>query len=241
MASPLIGFYYFRGKANDDYLVPMMIILWWNLSKDESYLVMKVTIFKEMMKGDVSPVAMFLFCHILYWTLDGGPSICLRGSFLWFYSLFRLGSHFRLSNISSSILEIKKKLGAHCRTGPLQTDLPAPTGLKIIMSRICFIRCPVSELHNVIFVTRIKIWVQNFTPKTRKSRLFVFTTKHVNPLLFGLTAEVSGVKLSQLNGFLNKDLHSVKNAYVSPKKFTPDLQIFYTFPVFGLNVCSCWG
>ena len=98
-----------------------------------------------------------------------------------------------------------------------------------------------SELHNVIFVTRIKIWVQNFTQKTRKSRLFVFTTKHVNPLLFGLTAEVSGVKLSQLNGFLNKDLHSVKNAYVSPKKFTPDLQIFYTFPVFGLNVCSCWG
>ena len=98
-----------------------------------------------------------------------------------------------------------------------------------------------TELHNVIFVTRMKIWVQNFTPKTRKSRLFVFTTKHVNPLLFGLTAEVSGVKLSQLNGFLNKDLHSVKNAYVSPKKFTPDLQIFYTFPVFGLNVCSCWG
>ena len=93
-----------------------------------------------------------------------------------------------------------------------------------------------SELHNVIFVTRIKIWVQNFTPKTRKSRLFVFTTKHVNPLLFGLTAEVSGVKLPQLNGFLNKDLHSVKNAYVTPKKFTPDLQIFYTFPVFGLNV-----
>ena len=96
--------------------------------------------------------------------------------------------------------------------------------------------CPCSELHYVIFVTRMKIWVQNFTPKTRKSRLFVFTTKHVNPLLFGLTAEVSGVKLSQLNGFLNKDLHSVKNAYVSPKKFTPDLQIFYTFPVFGLNV-----
>ena len=92
------------------------------------------------------------------------------------------------------------------------------------------------ELHNVIFVTRIKIWVQNFTPKTRKSRLFVFTTKHVNPLLFGLTAEVSGVKLPQLNGFFNKDLHSVKNAYVTPKKFTPDLQIFYTFPVFGLNV-----
>ena len=82
----------------------------------------------------------------------------------------------------------------------------------------------------------MKIWVQNFTPKTRKSRLFVFTTKHVNPLLFGLTAEVSGVKLPQLNGFLNKDLHRVKNAYVTPKKFTPDLQIFYTFPVFGLNV-----
>ena len=57
------------------------------------------------------------------------------------------------------------------------------------------------ELYYVIFVTRMKIWVQNFTPKTRKSRLFVFTTKHVNPLLFGLTAEVSGVKLPQLNGF----------------------------------------
>ena len=53
---------------------------------------------------------------------------------------------------------------------------------------------------------------------------------------FLLTAEVSGVKLPQLNGFLNKDLHRVKNAYVTPKKFTPDLQIFYTFPVFGLNV-----
>ena len=36
--------------------------------------------------------------------------------------------------------------------------------------------------------------------------------------------------------FLNKDLHSVKNVYVTPKKFTPDLQILYTFPVFGLNV-----
>ena len=47
---------------------------------------------------------------------------------------------------------------------------------------------------------------------------------------------MSGVKLPQLNGFLNKDLYSVKNAYVSPKKFTPDLQIFYTFPAFGLNV-----
>jgi len=80
----------------------------------------------------------------------------------------------------------------------------------------------------------MKIWVQNFAPRTLKSRLFVFTTKHVNPLLFGLTAEESGVKLPQLNGFFNKDLHSVKN--VTPKKFNPDLQIFYTFPVFGLNV-----
>ena len=26
--------------------------------------------------------------------------------------------------------------------------------------------------------------------------------------------------------FFNKDLDSVKNAYVTPKKFTPDLQIF---------------
>ena len=36
--------------------------------------------------------------------------------------------------------------------------------------------------------------------------------------------------------FFNKDLDSVKNAYVTPKKFTPDLRIFYTFPVFGFNV-----
>ena len=37
----------------------MMVILWWNLSKDESYLVMKVMIVNEVMTGDVSPVAMF--------------------------------------------------------------------------------------------------------------------------------------------------------------------------------------
>ena len=36
--------------------------------------------------------------------------------------------------------------------------------------------------------------------------------------------------------FFNKDLNSVKNAYVTPKKITPDLQIFYIFPIFGLNV-----
>ena len=101
---------------------------------------------------------------------------------------------------------------------------------------LLFIHTFTSELYYVIFVTRIKIWDQNFTPKMRKSRLFVFTTKHVNPLLFGLTAEVSGVKLYQLNVFFNKDLHSVKNVCVTPKKFTPDLQIFYTCPVFGLNV-----
>ena len=34
----------------------------------------------------------------------------------------------------------------------------------------------------------------------------------------------------------HKALRNVKNAYVTPKKFTPDLQLFYTFPVFGLNV-----
>ena len=28
----------------------------------------------------------------------------------------------------------------------------------------------------------------------------------------------------------------MKNVYLSTKKFTPDLQIFYTFLVFGLNV-----
>ena len=35
------------------------VILWWNLSRDESYLVMKAMIVKEVMTGDVSPVAMF--------------------------------------------------------------------------------------------------------------------------------------------------------------------------------------
>ena len=47
-------------KVSDDdgYLV-MKVILWWNLSKDESYLVMKVIIVKEVMTGDVSPLAMF--------------------------------------------------------------------------------------------------------------------------------------------------------------------------------------
>ena len=146
-----------------------------------------------------------------------------------------------------------------------------------------------TELHYVIFVTRMKIWVQNFTPKTRKSRLFVFTTKHVNPLLFGLTAEVSGVKLSQLNGFFkyrftqrqkcvrftqevyprppnilhlpriwvkctcvggkstpkcnekdnfHKALPNVKKAYVTLRKFTPDLKIFYT-DISAISVTLC--
>ena len=57
-----------------------MVILWWKLSCDEIYLemklVMKVMIVKEVMTGDVSPVAMFLFnsCqkddqNILQWIL----------------------------------------------------------------------------------------------------------------------------------------------------------------------------
>ena len=37
----------------------MLAILWWKLTCDESYLVMKVMIVKEVMTGDVSPVAMF--------------------------------------------------------------------------------------------------------------------------------------------------------------------------------------
>ena len=45
--------------SDDDGYLVMKVILWWNLSKDESYLVMKVMIVKEVMKGDVSPVAMF--------------------------------------------------------------------------------------------------------------------------------------------------------------------------------------
>ena len=39
-----------------------------NLSRDESNLVMKVMIVKEVMTGDVSPVAMFVF----------GPSLLLN-------------------------------------------------------------------------------------------------------------------------------------------------------------------
>ena len=48
-------------KVSDDdgYLV-MKVILWWHLSRDESYLMMKVMIVKEVMTGDVSPVAMFM-------------------------------------------------------------------------------------------------------------------------------------------------------------------------------------
>ena len=45
---------------NDGYFV-MKVILWWNLSRDESNIVMKVMIVKELMTGDVSPVAMFSF------------------------------------------------------------------------------------------------------------------------------------------------------------------------------------
>ena len=46
----------------------MKVILWWNLSRDESNLVMKVLIVKELMTGDVSPVAMF------YLNMDESPS-----------------------------------------------------------------------------------------------------------------------------------------------------------------------
>ena len=46
------------GDRDDGYFV-MKVILWWNLSRDESNLVMKVMIVKELMTGDVSPVAMF--------------------------------------------------------------------------------------------------------------------------------------------------------------------------------------
>ena len=47
--------------SDDDGYFVMKVILWWNLSKDESYLVMKVMIVKEVMKGNVSPVAMFSY------------------------------------------------------------------------------------------------------------------------------------------------------------------------------------
>ena len=45
--------------SDDDGYFVMKVILWWNLSRDESNLVMKVMIVKELMTGDVSPVAMF--------------------------------------------------------------------------------------------------------------------------------------------------------------------------------------
>ena len=45
--------------SHDDGYFVMKDILWWNLSKDESYLVMKVMIVREVMTGDVSPVEMF--------------------------------------------------------------------------------------------------------------------------------------------------------------------------------------
>ena len=41
------------------------------------------------------------------------------------------------------------------------------------------IQVPGPELRNVKFCTQIKIWVQNFTPKTRNSRLIFFATKRV--------------------------------------------------------------
>ena len=46
--------------SDDDGYLVMKFILWWNFSRDESYLAMKVMIVKEVMTGDVSPVAMFL-------------------------------------------------------------------------------------------------------------------------------------------------------------------------------------
>ena len=55
-------------------------------------------------------------------------------------------------------------------------------------------------------------------------------------LVVGLNADVSGVNYSIEMGCFHKDLPSIKNAYVTPKKFTTDHQIFYTFPVFWLNV-----
>jgi len=45
--------------ANSHWLSCDEINLWWNLSKDESFLVMNVMIVKEVMTGDVLPVAMF--------------------------------------------------------------------------------------------------------------------------------------------------------------------------------------
>ena len=64
-----------------------------------------------------------------------------------------------------------------------------------------------------------------FHDKTRKSLFVCFQ------YLFKLSV---GGKITPMKWFFT-------NAYVTLKKFTPDLQIFYTFPVVGLNVCSCWG
>ena len=46
--------------SDDDSYFVIKVILWWNLSKHEIYLVMKVMIVKEAMKDKVSPVAIFL-------------------------------------------------------------------------------------------------------------------------------------------------------------------------------------
>ena len=65
-------------KVSDDdgYLV-MKVILWWNLSKYESYLVMKVMIVKEVMTGDVSPVAMFCICVCVYLCIFVFVYVCI--------------------------------------------------------------------------------------------------------------------------------------------------------------------
>merc|ERR1712020_708082 len=91
----------------------------------------------------------------------------------------------------------------------------------------------------------------------RKSRLFVFTTKHVNlrftqrqkcvcytqevyprppnilhlPRIWVKCTCVGGKSTPKCNGKNNnfhKALPNVKKAYVTLKKFTPDLKIFYT-------------
>ena len=52
--------------SHDDGYSVMKVIPWWNLSRDESNLVMKVMIVKELMTGDVSPVAMFFQKKIIH-------------------------------------------------------------------------------------------------------------------------------------------------------------------------------
>ena len=73
-------------------------------------------------------------------------------------------------------------------------------------------------------------------PKKRVNCSYLFLDKTRKSSIIWVNCRGVWGKITPIKWFFYKDLHSVKNAYVTPMKFTPDLQIFYTFPVFGLNV-----